>query len=203
MITTKEQLSLPEGTYTANVEIFEDRDAPVLYRIYKNWRQMSNDLQSLGGRAVNVPDVLSEGVLALTKGYYRLNNPKLPNGVNGTMDNYDPNSPVHQNRIQAKACSIEGDCTSFGPKTEWDKLYFMDFYSNGKWDGTFHVYEIPNVDNIVVNKGKNETVKDQKKQGRRPRFSIKTEFVETGRYLSKETYKLTPTGIVKINVLNG
>ena len=73
-----------------------------------------------------------------------------------------------------------------------------DFYRQGLWDKTFDVYEIRTIDveNFPVNE--TQTLKDQKEQGRRPRFSIYTGLIEKGQYISKETYKLTEEGIVKI-----
>ena len=35
------------------------------------------------------------------------------------------------------------DLTTFGPRSEFDKLFFLDFYSDGNVDGRFEVYEIP------------------------------------------------------------
>jgi hypothetical protein len=64
------------------------------------------------------------------------------------------------------------DLTSFGPKSEWDKIYFMDFYVNGFWDGKFDIYLIENYDIYNHKVNANQTLKDQQKEGRRPRFSI-------------------------------
>jgi hypothetical protein len=49
-----------------------------------------------------------------------------------------------------------------------------------------------------VAKGTGETLKERKATGKRPRFSIKKEFIETGRFLSKTVYKLTENGLVKL-----
>ena len=69
-------------------------------------------------------------------------------------------------REQIKASSIESDLSSFGPKSEWDKLYFMSFYKKGKLDGTFDVYEIPNK-LIYKNKvNNNQTMELQQKEKR-------------------------------------
>lgn len=74
---------------------------------------------------------------------------------------------------EIKATSIGNDLTSFGPLSEWDDLYFIDFYNNGTLDGTFTVYLIP--DDLIysnqVNSG--QTMKQQQKQKRRPRMSMK------------------------------
>ncbi len=87
---------------------------------------------------------------------------------------------------QIKACSIDNDLTSFGPKSKWDDLYFVDFYNDGKVDGKFDVYLIPNkyIKNQSLNK--NETFTDQQEQKRRPRFGIKKEIITK--------YKIKPLG---------
>ena len=60
-------------------------------------------------------------------------------GANSSWDCYDVK---RQKRIQVKACSVLPDLTSFGPNSQWDEIYFVDFYRQGKWDGTFDIYQI-------------------------------------------------------------
>ena len=64
---------------------------------------------------------------------------------------------------------MEYDLTSFGPRSEYDKLYFLDF---SKLDGSFMVYEInpDDIYNFKVNK--NQTFAQQQEEGKRPRFGI-------------------------------
>lgn len=76
-----------------------------------------------------------------------------------------------------KACSIEKDLILFGPKSKWDDLYFLDFYNNGKVDGQFDVYLIPDQYIRDQSLNKDETFTDQQKQKRRPRFGIKKEII--------------------------
>lgn len=111
-------------------------------------------------------------------------------GANTSFDCYDPNGKRGNNRIQVKACSVVPDLTSFGPNSEWDRIFFVDFYREGKWDGTFDIYEISTDDIYNFKVNASQTMADQKNQGRRPRFSIYTNFIEKGNYLSKETFNL-------------
>lgn len=61
----------------------------------------------------------------------------------------------------------------------------MDFAPNGIVDGNIDIYKIDiDVSKIITNKQKSETFVDQQRQGRRPRFSIKSEIIEK--------YKLKP-----------
>lgn len=68
--------------------------------------------------------------------------------------------------------------TSFGPKSIWDELYFLDFYCEGKWDGTFYIYLIPNEAIYEQNVNKGQILKEQQAENRRPRFSIQTEIIK-------------------------
>lgn len=82
--------------------------------------------------------------------------------------------------VQVKSASIPNDCTSFGPTSTWDLLYFADFAPNGKIDGIVKFYLIPSdiVYGLVLNRAKNETFRDQQLQGRRPRFSMQKEIIK-------------------------
>src|SRR5690606_37452399 len=108
-----------------------------------------------------------EGLFCLDMDAVRINT-NIP-GANTSFDCYRISD---NKRIQVKACSVLPDLTSFGPKSVWDELYFLDFYREGKWDGTYDIYLIDNelIYNHKVNE--NQTLREQQEQGRRPRFSI-------------------------------
>jgi len=78
----------------------------------------------------------------------------------------------------------------------------IDFYRDGKWDRTFDIYEVKtdDIENFPVNI--HQTLLDQKKQGRRPRFSIYSGLIETGRFISKETYLITDNDVILVNKVN-
>jgi len=164
---------LPEGNFEVEVQKFEESDRKILFKMYKEWISLNDNLRKFHSRVFNLPEGLFEGAFCLEMGYLRLTH--QISGANTSFDCYDP---VNCQRIQVKASSILPDLTSFGPRSEWDKLYFIDFYKEGKWDGSFDIYFIKNDDiyNYKVN-GK-ETMKDQQIQGRRPRFSIFKDIIE-------------------------
>jgi Bsp6I restriction endonuclease len=56
-------------------------------------------------------------------------------GANSSFDCYEPQK---SKRIQVKACSVEEDLTSFGPDSVWDEIYFVHFYPNKKYDGSYN-----------------------------------------------------------------
>jgi hypothetical protein len=181
----KRGISLPEGRFETELLEFEKKDKETLAEIYKDWLSLSDDLQKIGARRINLPEGLSESATCLALGIHRFT--KSIAKANTSFDAFDINK---NERIQIKACSVLPDLTSFGPKSVWDKLYFVDFYRNGKWDGTFDIYHIENklIYNHKVNK--KQTLQDQQKEGRRPRFSIYKEIIQEKNIKPIKTGKL-------------
>jgi hypothetical protein len=166
-------IALPEGSFDVKVQIFEEVDRATLYTIYKNWRKLCADLTAIHSRAINIPEGLSEGSFCLETASVRLID--SIGGANSSFDCYNFNEGK---RIQVKACGVLPDLTSFGPRSIWDEIYFMDFYKEGNWDGTFDIYKIENeyIYNHKVNS--TQTLREQQSEGKRPRFSIFKEIIE-------------------------
>jgi len=165
-------LNLPEGEFTVKVIKFNEIDRVELYKIYRNWRELCNQLKQMGGRGVNLPEVLSESAFCLEMGAVR-----VIGNISGANSSWDCYSTERNARIQIKACSVLPDLTSFGPRSVWDEIYFVDFYKKGKWDGKFDIYHIKSelIYNHYVNQ--TQTFREQQNQGRRPRFSIYKELI--------------------------
>ncbi|MBU3102261.1 Bsp6I family type II restriction endonuclease [Clostridium sp. DSM 17811] len=181
-------LSLPEGKFNSKVMIFGESDKEKLKVIYTSWRNLCDLLVEMGARKINLPEGLSEPAFCMAKGMARIT--QSISGANTSFDCYDPKGERGNNRIQVKACSVIPDLTSFGPNSEWDRIFFVDFYREGNWDGSFDVYEISTEDVYNMRVNETETMADQKKLGRRPRFSIYANLIEKGMYISKETFNL-------------
>lgn len=190
------KLQLPEGEFEVEVLEFEQNDASILFKIYESWSELSIALQSFGARGVNLPEGLSESAFCLAKNMWRVNSGIV--GAKSSFDCYDPNKGVGKNRVQVKACSVLPDLTSFGPNSVWDKIFFVDFSEWRKRNGEFHIYEIntEDINNYPVNA--NQTLLEQKEQGRRPRFSIYKGLIKNNLYISKETYRISPSGVERI-----
>ena len=153
-------------------DFFDKNDYQKIVKIFNKWQELNFDLKSLGGRTLNVPDVVSEALYCVFFNAIRTNNSK-------DSHSYDAVDIKTGKGVQVKSSSIKYDLTSFGPKSTWDKLIFIDFAPNGVVDGNIYVYEIKNdISKIILNKGKSQTFKDQQEQGRRPRFSLKKEIIE-------------------------
>ena len=192
MVTQSKLLHLPEGSFQADVDIYEEKDRTAFEEIYKSWRNLSNQLDALNARKVNLPDGLSECAFCYFFGFWRTNH-GIPGATHTSFDAYD--SQTH-NRIQIKGGSIERDLTSFGPNSVWDILYYVDFYKEGNWDYTFDVYIIPNEDIYNMRVNREETFLDQQRQGRRPRFSIKQGIIDVKGIRPKYTCNIKTGEIV-------
>lgn len=163
---------------------FDKSDGKEWKRIFDIWKELKLGLRSYKSREPNIPEGLSEVAFCLWSGsarYIKIKGAKK--GIAGSFDTFDLKKSSAE---QIKACSIDNDLTSFGPKSKWDNLYFMDFYNGGNIDGRFDVYLIPNkyIKNQSLNK--KESFADQQEQKRRPRFSIKKEIISR--------YKIKPQG---------
>lgn len=167
MRTISATLQLPAGNFQTLVDTFDNADRTTLRQIYNDWISLNTQLNNVNARSVNLPEGLSEPVYCIHSGAYRITN--SISGANTSFDAYDPNT---NSRIQIKACSVIPDLTSFGPRSVWDELVFMDFYSNGQFNGLVNIYEIPT--NLILNHQVNaqQTFAQQQAQGRRPRLSI-------------------------------
>ena len=111
----KIELTLRDGT-RATGDVFDEHDFDKLKKIFFKWQDINKNLKSLGGRNLNVPDVLSEAIYC-----YFFNSAR----TNGEAYSYDAVSLSNSAGIQIKSASIANDCTSFGPTSTWDKLIFI------------------------------------------------------------------------------
>lgn len=180
---------LPEGEFYGKGQKYSDADIGGLYKLYNDWRNMNNLLKDFASRKIRLPGGLSEPLFCIAKEMIRVTS-NIP-GASSSFDIYDPNSSLSHNRIVFKASSVVPDLTSFEPHSGMDRLFFMDFYRTGMWDGTFDIYEIDVNQTLSIKLKSKETVREQMLQGRRPRFSIYREFIENQNYLTKETFELS------------
>lgn len=187
MITKQILLKLPEGSFLVQADHFVEADLIILQEIYKEWRNLSIKLNGLKSRSVNLPEGLSEGAFCYFMNCVRLNNPKIGKGVNTSFDAY---SLETHSRIQIKSCSVLPDLTSFGPNSQWDEIFFQDFYRDGKWDGSVDVYLIPNYLIYDQKVNVNQTLREMQLLGKRPRFSIKAGIIDVHKLKPVLTYKL-------------
>src|SRR3989344_5877863 len=148
----------------ALVTIHESLDRWRLRRLFSRWKKLNDDIKRISTRGINLPEAISENAFCI---FFPecVRVVKLKQG----KCSYDVLNRKTGSRIQIKASSVDEELTSFGPRSEWDELFFLDFSSG---NGSFKVYKIE-PDWIYKHKvNVNQTFEDQQRQGRRPRFSI-------------------------------
>ncbi len=151
---------------------FTKSDGKKWKKVFDQWKGLKLGLRVYKSREPNFPEGLSEVAFCLWSGSSRFISAK---GLSNTS--FDTFNIKTKRAEQIKACSVDGDLTSFGPDSRWDDLYFLDFYNEGKVDGLFDIYKIPS-DLIYGHKvNKTQTLKDQQAEKRRPRFSIKKDII--------------------------
>jgi hypothetical protein len=152
----------------AKVTIPEKDDKKVLREIYFKWKELNDSFKKISTRGMNIPDTLTENAFCLFfPEYVRVAK------IEGEKCSFDCISTKTGEKVQIKAASIYPDLSTFGPKSEYDRLFFCDF---SKGDGSFVVYDVPinEIKKVEVKKGL--TFEERQAEGKRPRFSIITEF---------------------------
>ncbi|GMX58529.1 MAG: hypothetical protein MCSN_1830 [Candidatus Microsyncoccus archaeolyticus] len=159
---------------TIDLMHFSKSDGKVWKGLFDSWKNLKFGLRDFKTREPNLPEGLSEVAFCLWSGSGRMLK-KKKGGASSSFDTFNLKTGKAE---QIKASSVEEDLTSFGPKSKWDDIYFLDFYNGGKLDGTFNVYKISNklIKSVKVNK--DQTFEDQQKEKRRPRFSITKDIIK-------------------------
>ncbi len=168
MKTDKHQIALDGNNIEIEVAHLDKKDGVEFKKLFDLWKKLNNGLEKYG-RKVNIPEVISEGMFCVFTGSVRYMKKIKGKG----KVSFDTINLEKSSREQIKATSIETDLTSFGPRTEWDELYFVDFFNDGKLDGTFNIYLIPNKLIYANQVNSSQTMQDQQAEKRRPRMSIK------------------------------
>lgn len=165
-----QNINLYGSSCQAELMKFDEEDSKQWIILWDSWKNLKLGLREYKTREPNLPEGLSETAFCMYSGSLRLID--IKGSCNKSADTYNIQSSKAE---QIKATSVENDLTSFGPKSKWDVLYFLDFYRNGDLDGSFDIYQIDKelIYNTIVHKGNNETFRDQQAQKRRPRLSLK------------------------------
>lgn len=142
---------------TVTGDDFDQADYIKLKNIFHKWLELNKELKSLKGRGLNVPDVFSEALFCIFFDAIRTNN-------DPGARSYDCVMKATGEGVQVKSASVPVDCTSFGPTSTWDLLYYVDFAPNGFVDGIVHFYEINSSDiyPLVLNKKKTKLLQISK-----------------------------------------
>lgn len=146
--------------------------------LYWEWKKLNTSIKQYYSRGINLHEMLSEFICCYANGF-------LSSLGGGSEDALNPET---EELIQVKGTSNwDDDLTSFGPDSKFDCLHFVRLNQD---EDRMYLYNIPTdeLDNVNVNK--NNTVKDFKMAGKRPRFSIIKKYIIP--------YKLKPYAVVDL-----
>lgn len=151
-------------------DVFNEIDLKTITDIYFKWKKLNKEVQSLGSRRINLPEIISEGLACLVLNLVRTNATNFSNIGSTSFDCLDVNTGT---TYQLKAVSTlqeneYGGLSSFGPRSEADKIILLHFICE-KDRVDFYLCD-ENIDEIKVNK--DETFKQQCEKGKRPRFKL-------------------------------
>jgi hypothetical protein len=175
---------------------YESTDCSSLHDVYNKWKALCESLEALGKRTTNIPEAISETAVAIIYSYFFINQKTITVNNQKISTSFDIFDPIYGDKFQIKACSTEKDLTTFGPRSVFDRLIFVDFHNNGVRDGNFTVYDVPI--NLVNNArvSASQTLLTQAGQSRRPRICLK-DIIRTNNITGTQ-YQLTSTDIVLI-----
>lgn len=151
-------------------DFFEKNDLSMLNEAYFAWKALNETYTKYHVRRATFPELISEGLTSALFEYARTNNNTISGMSSSSCDLIDIKNGV---TIQLKACSTDSKHnpgpTSFGPRSEFDKLIFMHIDCD---KDTAYFYELDADEYENWNVNRRETIKDQQAQGRRPRLTI-------------------------------
>lgn len=151
---------------------FDVNDEKKWKELFDSWKHLKLGMRDYKSREPNFPEGLSEVAFCLYSGSKRLIS--LAGNSSSSFDTYNTKTKKAE---QIKACSVEDDLTSFGPRSKWDDLYFLDFYNDGKLDGRFDVFLVPSEILYSHKINRSQSFLDQQKEGRRPRLHLKKDIL--------------------------
>lgn len=141
--------------------------------IYYHWKQLDAEIKTLSGtRGINFPSEISEYIACYTLGL-------MVNKEGSNGDAVDMNNPKNPKIIEIKGSSADEDSapSSFSPTEFFDDLVFVRL---DKYNDILRIYRLGINSNDIkkIKVSRTQTVGDQQKQGRRPRFSIQDKIIK-------------------------
>lgn len=127
------EIKINNENVKAKITIKQNGDERTLRSLFNLWLKLNKAIKAISTRGINLPEAISENAFCLFFDAVWI--VKLSKG----KCSFDCVEVKTGKRIQIKAISVKSDLTSFGPKSEWDELYFLDFSA---LDGSFKAYKI-------------------------------------------------------------
>tara|TARA_Y100000590_G_scaffold469329_1_gene656252 strand:- start:2126 stop:2692 length:567 start_codon:yes stop_codon:yes gene_type:complete len=174
------KIQLENNEIELNLMTFKKSDRKVFKKTFNLWQKLNNKITKKlkGTRKLNLPDALSESLVCQELGFGKLLSVKSRIKYSSSYDVYDLKN---NKRIQVK-CSTSTGPSSFGPKSEWDEIYFLDMWNDGNINGSYKIYKIENDEIYNTKVNKNQKLKDQQNQSRRPRFDLRSSIIIPKKY---------------------
>lgn len=147
--------------------------------LYWKWKELNTSIKQFYSRGVNLHEMITEFICCYANGF-------LSSLGGGSEDAINQETGE---LIQVKGTSNwNSDLTSFGPESKFDCLHFVRLKQD---ENKMYLYDIPvdKLDDVMVNR--NESVRDFKNAGKRPRFSIIEKYIIPN--------KLEPYAFVDLN----
>ncbi|WP_195245627.1 Bsp6I family type II restriction endonuclease [Clostridium celatum] len=130
-------------------------------KAYFLWKELDTIIRTSHTRGINIPETITETLLCYVSNF------QLNKGSGGDAFDTERNKVV-----EIKATSnYDRDTSSFSPKEEFDALYFVRL---DKREDIMYFYdlEMNSEDLKLIQVNSTQTLVEQQRQGRRPRFSI-------------------------------
>ena len=140
--------------------------------IYFHWKQLDAEIKTLSGtRGINFPSEISEYLACYALGI-------MVNKQSSNGDAVDMNDSDNPKIIEIKGSSANETFApnSFSPREHFDDLVFVRL---DKHNDILKIYRLGISSNDLkkIKVNRTQTVEEQQKQGRRPRFSIQDKIV--------------------------
>lgn len=170
---TKKFNFIHDGTSCCTVgDFYDSNDLRVINQVYFEMKKLDELFMGYGTRAMNTPEIASEGLCCcLFPNLVRVN----ANNINGlkksSMDAIDIKTG---DCVQIKSCKTSeqnknGGPSSFGPRSEFNKLIFLHIDTEQD-KAYFYNVDITDYENWQITRKK--TMGDIQKEGKRPRFNL-------------------------------
>ncbi len=137
----------------------------IFIKVYYLWKNLNSIIKKVYTRGINLPEYITEGLVCYVNGF------ELTASEEGSEDAIDCKT---NHKIQVKGTSnFNDDLSSFGPKSKFDELHFARLdIQNDK----MYLYQIDITTLYDIKMNKQQTFREQQKQGRRPHFSLLKSF---------------------------
>ena len=157
--------------------------------LYPIWKKLNKNIKRLHSRGVNFHEIFSEFIVCYVNDYYHSINDSSADALTNNME-----------KVQIKGTSnYNYDLTSFGPNSQFEILEFARLNQN---NDKLYLYRIP-IDNLYnINVNNKQTFKQQQESGRRPRFSIISNYIDKYKYKPYATVNMKNGNILFTNTIN-